>query len=109
MKGTFKARLRCLNLCAEITISHNNPRLEALEVVKMEGFMLKSAAGMTVFMNWVLLAMIDSFINRNQARLFRGIREATWKAFVTHVMSALPRLDVRYTTRKPTTRKESQK
>lgn len=81
----------------------------ALQVVKLEGFMLKSATGMTVFMNWVLLAVIDSFINRNQARLFRVIREASWKAFVMHVISVLPQLDVRYSARKPTSHSEDQK
>lgn len=109
MKGTFKARLQHINLCAEITISHNDPKLEALEVVKMQGFKVKSAAGMTVFMNWVLLTMIDIFVYRNQARLFQLIREATWEAFVTHVMNVLPYIDVRYSNRKPTGRNEDKK
>lgn len=71
-----------------------------MQVMKMEGLSLMSAKGMTVFLNWMLLTVIDNFVNRNQAQLFRMIREASWKAFAVHVMSVLPHLDVRYISKK---------
>lgn len=99
-KGKFKARLQCLHIYTEIAICSSRPKLETLEVMKMEGLSLMSAKGMTVFLNWMLLTVIDNFVNRNQAQLFRMIREASWKAFAVHVMSVLPHLDVRYITKK---------
>lgn len=100
MKGKFKAHLQHLHIYTEIAICSGRPKLQTLEVTKMEGLRITSAKGMTIFLNWILVALIDSFVNRNQARIFRIIREALWKAFAMHVMSVLPRLDVRYISKK---------
>ncbi|KAL3245668.1 hypothetical protein MRX96_058200 [Rhipicephalus microplus] len=96
MKGQFKARLQSLDIYTEIVIRSSRPKLETLEIMKMEGLSLMSAKGMTVFLNWMLLTVIDNFVNRNQAQLFKMIREASWTAFTMNVMSVLPRLDVKY-------------
>lgn len=96
MKGKFCARLQNIYIDTEIAIDSNHPKLKTLEVMKLEGLSLTSASGMTVFLNWMLLAIIDDFVNKNQVELFKMIREASWKAFAVHLTSVLPSLDVQY-------------
>ncbi|CAN8000629.1 unnamed protein product [Ixodes pacificus] len=96
MKGKFSAQLRNLHMNTEIAIGESHPQLKSLEVIKLEGLRLTSATGMTVFLNWLLLTVIDDFVDRNQMQLFQIIREASWKAYAEHFMTVLPHLDIQY-------------
>lgn len=77
-------------------IVHRITAILILQVIKLEGLRLTSATGMTVFLNWLLLTVIDDFVDRNQMQLFHIIREASWKAYAEHFMTVLPHLDIQY-------------